>query len=54
MRDLLARFLSDESAATSIEYSVIAAGIGAVLVFAITNLGSTVKMTYVSVENVMK
>ena len=43
MRQVLARFLRDETGATSIEYSVIAVGIAVVLVAAVTNLGSTVK-----------
>ena len=44
-RCTLARFRSDESGATAIEYAMIAAGVGAALAATITSLGSTVKTT---------
>jgi pilus assembly protein Flp/PilA len=40
------RFLRDEGGATSIEYAMIASGIGVVLAATIVNLGSTVKGMY--------
>jgi len=47
------RFLRDDSGATSIEYAMIASGIGAVLAATIVNLGSTVKGLYSSVNSAM-
>jgi pilus assembly protein Flp/PilA len=42
----VARFGADESGATAIEYAMIAAGVGACIVGAVTNLGSTIKTTF--------
>jgi pilus assembly protein Flp/PilA len=54
MRKLFVKFLSDETGATSIEYSMIAVGIAVAIVAVVSNLGSTVKGSYVSVETAMK
>jgi pilus assembly protein Flp/PilA len=46
MKNLFARFAQDNSGATAIEYGLIAAGIAAVVITAVYNLGSSVKTTF--------
>lgn len=48
--ELLYRFSKCESGATAIEYGLIAALIGIVIVTSLTNLGSTVKTTFTTVN----
>jgi pilus assembly protein Flp/PilA len=48
--DRLRQFLRDEQGATAIEYALIAAGIGAVIVTAVNLLGGTVTGQYVAVN----
>jgi pilus assembly protein Flp/PilA len=48
------RFWRDDSGATSIEYAMIASGIGVVLAATIVNLGSTVKGLYTGVATALK
>jgi pilus assembly protein Flp/PilA len=48
------RFWRDDSGATSIEYAMIASGIGVVLAATIVNLGSTVKGLYTGVSTALK
>ncbi len=45
------RFVKDESGATAIEYGLIAAAIGLMLVVALPTLKSALKATFNSVEN---
>jgi pilus assembly protein Flp/PilA len=52
--NLLRSFFHDESAATSIEYAIIASGVGVVIVGADNNLGSTVKSMWTSVSTALK
>jgi Flp pilus assembly pilin Flp len=40
------RFIGDEAAATAIEYSLMAAGIGLAVATTVMSLGSTVKSTF--------
>ena len=54
MKTLFARFAQDDSGATAIEYGLIAAGIAAVVITAVYNLGSTVNNTFTSINNTMK
>ena len=54
MQYLLAKFLKDETGATSIEYAIIAAGVAVVIVGAVNNVGSTVKNQYTSVQTALK
>jgi pilus assembly protein Flp/PilA len=54
MRQVLVSFLKNNSGATSIEYAAIAAGIAIAIVTVVTSLGSTVKASYVSVDNALK
>ena len=51
---LLAAFLRDRSAATAIEYSIIAAGIALVIVAVVNGIGTTVQGTFSSVQTGLK
>lgn len=44
------RFLRDERGATAVEYAIIAAGVAAVIVSAVSALGTTVKGLYEAVS----
>jgi len=50
MKNLVTRFLKDESGATAIEYGLIAAGISVVIIAAVNSLGSTInnKFSYIN------
>jgi pilus assembly protein Flp/PilA len=48
------RFVRDESAATSIEYAVVASGIGVAVAGAIASLGTNVKVLYTTVLTALK
>jgi pilus assembly protein Flp/PilA len=48
------RLWHDDSGATSIEYAMIASGIGVVLAATIVNLGTTVKGLYTGVSTALK
>ena len=41
MKNLIARFVKDESGATAIEYGLIAAGISIAIIVAVNGLGTT-------------
>ncbi len=43
-------FVRDETAATSIEYALIACGIALAIVVAVTNLGTTMGLKYANVK----
>jgi pilus assembly protein Flp/PilA len=51
---LLDRFLRDESAASAIEYALIASGVSIVVAGSVMTAGTTVKNLYVSVANALK
>jgi len=46
----LMRFVKDESGATAIEYGLLAAGIGLVLIVVVTNLGQTLKGVFEKIQ----
>ena len=46
-----ARFLKDESGATSIEYSLIAALVGVVIITAVTKLGTSLSTKFNTIAN---
>ena len=52
MRNLMARFLRDESGATAIEYGLLAALISVVIITAVTNIGNKLKdiFNYISTQ----
>jgi pilus assembly protein Flp/PilA len=54
MRRNLIAFLKDESAATAIEYGLIAAGISLAIIPVITGLGSHVKTTFSTISTALK
>jgi pilus assembly protein Flp/PilA len=54
MRQLLSRFLADQSGATAIEYCLIAAGIGMVIITAVNGVGSTLNSKFTSVSSSLK
>jgi pilus assembly protein Flp/PilA len=54
MRPLFARFLSDQSGATAIEYCLIAAGLSIVILAAVNGIGTTLNAKYSSVNSSLK
>lgn len=50
----LVRFLRDESAATAIEYGLIAAGIAVAIISVVNRLGTNLKTTFSSVSTALK
>ena len=46
MKNLMVRFLKDESGATAIEYGLIAAGISVAIVSAVQSLGSSLSSMF--------
>ncbi len=54
MRQLVARFLRDESGATAIEYCLIAAGLSIVIVTAVNGVGTTLKGKFTSINTSLK
>ena len=52
--NLIAKFLKDESAATAIEYGLIATGIALAIIPVITGLGTHLKTTFFAVSTALK
>jgi len=48
------RFLDDESAATAIEYGLIAAGIAVAIITVVGTLGTSLNSTFTSISNALK
>lgn len=46
MKNLLARFVKDESGATAIEYALIAAGIGIAIITGVNALGTAINTKF--------
>ncbi|HLH93624.1 MAG TPA: Flp family type IVb pilin [Xanthobacteraceae bacterium] len=51
---LLTAFLRERSAATAIEYSIIAAGVALVIVAVVSGIGTTVQGTFTTVQTGLK
>jgi pilus assembly protein Flp/PilA len=51
---LIVKFLKDESAATAIEYGLIAAGIALAIIPVLTGLGTKLKTTFSTVSSALK
>ena len=51
---LFKAFLADESAATAIEYALIAAGIALAIITAVNGVGSTLNKSYSSINTSLK
>lgn len=54
MKNLISRFVRDESGATAIEYGLIAAGIAVVIITAVQLVGSNLTATFNSVADAVK
>jgi pilus assembly protein Flp/PilA len=54
MTSQIRRFWIDETAATSIEYALIAGGIAVVLVAAVTTIGTNLKVPFTTVGNAVR
>ena len=53
MKNLVSRFVSDESGATAIEYGLIAAGISVAIIAVVQGVGGKLKTTFTSVQNTL-
>ncbi|MGN6147525.1 MAG: Flp family type IVb pilin [Rhizomicrobium sp.] len=54
MKNLVSRFVRDESGATAIEYGLIAAGIAVVIITAVQLIGSNLTATFSKVASAVK
>ena len=54
MKNLMTRFVKDESGATAIEYGLIAALIAVVLITVLTSLGNNLNVTFDKVNTAVK
>ena len=54
MKDQLKRFAADESAATAIEYGLIAAGISVAIITVVISLGSKLNATFTTIKTALK
>ncbi len=54
MRKLIAKFWTDQSGATAIEYCMIAAGISIVIVTVVNGMGTALSGKYTSVSTALK
>jgi pilus assembly protein Flp/PilA len=54
MKNLIARFVKDESGATAIEYGLIAAGISIVIITAVNSIGSNLNGKFSSINTSLK
>jgi pilus assembly protein Flp/PilA len=51
MKNLIARFVKDESGATAIEYGLIAAGIALAIIAVVQSVGTSLNATFTAVNN---
>ena len=54
MKNLISAFCKDETAATAIEYGLIAAGISVAIITVVGSLGSKLNITFTSVVTALK
>jgi pilus assembly protein Flp/PilA len=54
MKNLVSRFVKDESGATAIEYGLIAAGIAIAIITAVNGLGSKLSTNFNTISNPLK
>jgi pilus assembly protein Flp/PilA len=54
VKDLLRRFAKDETAATTVKYGLIAAGIAVVLIGVLKNVGKDLTSTFKSIKKALK
>ena len=53
MKNLVSRFVKDESGATAIEYGLIAAGIAVAIIATVAGLGTKLNATFTSVNTAL-
>jgi pilus assembly protein Flp/PilA len=54
MKNLIARFVKDQSGATAIEYGLIAAGIALAIITVVNGLGSNLNTKFASINASLK
>jgi pilus assembly protein Flp/PilA len=54
MKNLIARFVKDESGATAIEYGLIAAGISVVIIVAVNGIGTILNTKFETISTNLK
>jgi pilus assembly protein Flp/PilA len=54
VKNILAKFWADQSAATAIEYGLIAAGISLAIIAAVNGLGTTLNARFTSINSSLK
>jgi pilus assembly protein Flp/PilA len=54
MKNLVARFVKDESGATAIEYGLIAAGISLAIIAVVNGLGTNLNTKFTSINTSLK
>jgi pilus assembly protein Flp/PilA len=54
MKNLVARFVKDESGATAIEYGLIAAGISLAIITIVNTLGTTMNTKFTAINTGLK
>lgn len=54
MRQLVSKFLNDQSGATAIEYCLIAVGLSIVILAAVNSIGTTLNTKFTSVNTSIK
>jgi len=54
MKNLIARFVKDQSGATAIEYGLIAAGISLAIIAAVNGLGTQLNAKFTSINSSLK
>jgi pilus assembly protein Flp/PilA len=54
MKNMFLKFLADQSAATAIEYGLIAAGISLAIIAAVNGLGTALNTSYTTISTSLK
>jgi pilus assembly protein Flp/PilA len=54
MKNLVLRFINDDSGATAIEYGLIAAGISIAIIAVVNTIGSNLNTTFTSISSQLK
>ena len=54
MKNIVSRFVKDESGATAIEYGLIAAGIAVAIILAVQTVGTNLNSTFTKVSDALK
>ena len=54
MKNLVSRFMKDESGATAIEYGLIAAGIAIAIISAVNGVGTALKTNFGTISTSLK